>query len=207
MRRLNLLGLAIRAIVLSPNHHHRTVSPLQKGVDEADYRPLNVSKPVMFHLEANKHVQVHIFNGKPYVSIREFYRKQEMGELLPGRKGLNLTVQQWGQLKQLIPQMNQSVTNSNKFVYLVKPYFTKYHLQPEKDTIAKDKPFKMVGLTYFKGKTYVSLREHKRYKSHGKMYPSKKGINLTEEQWMWFESIVLDIDGGLQKMDEVCVVI
>ena len=130
-----------------------------------------------------------------------------MGELLPGRKGLNLTVQQWGQLKQLIPQMTQSVTNSNKFVYMVKPDFTKYHLQPEKDTIAEDNPFKMVGLTYFKGNTYVSLREYKRYRSYGKMYPTKKGINLTEEQWMCLGSIVPDIDGVLQKMDEVCVVI
>ena len=78
--------------VNSPPTPSPTVSPLQKGEDEAGCQPVEVSKRAMFLLEGNRHVKVHKFYGKLYVVIREFYQKEGNSALLPGRKGLNLDV-------------------------------------------------------------------------------------------------------------------
>lgn len=47
-------------------------------------------------LQGKKLLKVREFKGKVYVDIREFYEKN--GELLPGKKGISLTPEQWRKL-------------------------------------------------------------------------------------------------------------
>ena len=77
--------------------------------------------------------------------------------------------------------------------------YTKYHLQPDNETNIN---FKMVGISYFQGKLYVSLREHQRFIAFGKCYPTKKGIHLTVEQWMRLESLATNIDECIATMNK-----
>merc|ERR1719164_203820 len=48
------------------------------------------------HLSGKKFVTVSPFNGKMLVGIREYYEKD--GKMLPGRKGISLTLDQWEKL-------------------------------------------------------------------------------------------------------------
>ncbi|KAH8929515.1 PC4-domain-containing protein [Atractiella rhizophila] len=41
------------------------------------------------------------FRGKESIDIREYYEKD--GDVLPGRKGISLSQEQWAKLKELIP--------------------------------------------------------------------------------------------------------
>ena len=47
------------------------------------------------------------FRGKIYVDVREYYEKD--GEMLPGKKGISLTVEQWEKLKALIPKIDDAL--------------------------------------------------------------------------------------------------
>ena len=44
----------------------------------------------------NIRVEASEFKGKNYVAIREYYEKD--GEMLPGRKGINLNMEEWTEL-------------------------------------------------------------------------------------------------------------
>lgn len=44
----------------------------------------------------NIKVEASEFKGKAYVSIREYYEKD--GKMLPGRKGINLNLDEWKEL-------------------------------------------------------------------------------------------------------------
>lgn len=181
-----------------------TVSPLTEGYDEAGCKPTHVSKPALFHLEGNTHVQLHTFRGKAYVTIRQFYSKDGCDALLPGKSGLTLSVKQWGELKFLMTRISNALKEVEKNPLPSRSVYEKHHLQPENETNTLEKPFKMIGLSRWMGKTFISLREHTRYSKFGKCYPTKKGINITGEQWMWLESIVPDIDEKLAAMIADC---
>ncbi|CAG4971943.1 unnamed protein product [Parnassius apollo] len=61
-------------------------------------------------LQGKKLVKVREFKGKVYVDIREFYEKN--GELLPGKKGISLTPEQWRKLLSLGDEINEAVSSS-----------------------------------------------------------------------------------------------
>ncbi|XP_072938548.1 RNA polymerase II transcriptional coactivator [Epargyreus clarus] len=61
-------------------------------------------------LQGKKLVKVREFKGKVYVDIREFYEKN--GELLPGKKGISLTPEQWRKLVSLSDEINESISSS-----------------------------------------------------------------------------------------------
>lgn len=44
-----------------------------------------------------------------YVDVREFYEKN--GELLPGKKGISLTPEQWRKLLSLGDEINETISN------------------------------------------------------------------------------------------------
>ncbi|XP_061704151.1 RNA polymerase II transcriptional coactivator-like [Cydia pomonella] len=60
-------------------------------------------------LEGKKLVKVREFKGKNYVDIREFYEKN--GDLLPGKKGISLTPEQWRKLLTLAEEVNEELSN------------------------------------------------------------------------------------------------
>jgi len=48
------------------------------------------------------------FKGKWYVMIREFY-EDENGELKPGKKGINLKLEEWNEIVEKINNINVEV--------------------------------------------------------------------------------------------------
>ncbi|CAB3247532.1 unnamed protein product [Arctia plantaginis] len=60
-------------------------------------------------LQGKKLVKVREFKGKVYVDIREFYEKN--GELLPGKKGISMTPEQWRKLLSLGDEINETVSS------------------------------------------------------------------------------------------------
>ncbi|KAJ8050573.1 RNA polymerase II transcriptional coactivator KIWI [Holothuria leucospilota] len=126
----------------------------------------------MFRLEDKSlREKVQTFRGKIYVSIREFYQKEGNDALLPGEKGLNLDMKQWNELKLLMSKISESLKEAES---LFQASYPRYHLQPERKTNNNDDPFKLVGISYFQGKLYLNLREHKRYRKFSKFYQTKK---------------------------------
>ncbi|CAG9785529.1 unnamed protein product [Diatraea saccharalis] len=59
-------------------------------------------------LEGKKLVKVREFKGKVYVDVREFYEKN--GELLPGKKGISMTPEQWRKLLSLGDEINETIS-------------------------------------------------------------------------------------------------
>ncbi|KAI8422361.1 hypothetical protein MSG28_006222 [Choristoneura fumiferana] len=60
-------------------------------------------------LEGKKLVKVREFKGKVYVDVREFYEKN--GEMLPGKKGISLTPEQWRKLLALADEVNETISS------------------------------------------------------------------------------------------------
>lgn len=50
----------------------------------------------MVKIGTDVYVQAQEFKGKHYVSIRQWY--EEEGELRPGRKGINLKIEEWNEM-------------------------------------------------------------------------------------------------------------
>lgn len=81
-----------------------------------DYKPKNEEKIVVsdnevrISLGKNKYVSVRKFNGKQIVDIREYYEKDR--ELLPGKKGIALTLDLWAALKANIDNIDEALANN-----------------------------------------------------------------------------------------------
>ena len=45
------------------------------------------------------------FKGKTYLSIRQWY--DDNGEMKPGKSGINLTVDEWNELLEKLPQIKE----------------------------------------------------------------------------------------------------
>ncbi|XP_063955489.1 uncharacterized protein LOC129273183 [Lytechinus pictus] len=54
------------------------------------------SKP--FHLGGKRFAVVKQFRGVPYVNVREYYKMNGSNRMLPGKKGINLTAENWWKL-------------------------------------------------------------------------------------------------------------
>ncbi|NXI54540.1 TCP4 polymerase, partial [Chloroceryle aenea] len=62
----------------------------------------------MFQIGKMRYVRVCSFKGNALVDIREFYTDKD-GDLKPGRKGIALSLEQWNQLKEIIPEIDAAV--------------------------------------------------------------------------------------------------
>ncbi|XP_066913422.1 RNA polymerase II transcriptional coactivator-like [Clytia hemisphaerica] len=62
---------------------------------------------VYWELTHNRRVGLSEFRGKMFVNIREYYEKN--GELLPGRKGISLPMEQWKKLSKLSKEINHHI--------------------------------------------------------------------------------------------------
>ncbi|EDW75846.1 uncharacterized protein Dwil_GK15158 [Drosophila willistoni] len=58
-------------------------------------------------LEKLRQVRINEFRGRKMVDIREHYEKN--GEILPGKKGISLSIQQWKKLLELADEITQAV--------------------------------------------------------------------------------------------------
>uniref|UniRef100_A0A8C4U0I6 Activated RNA polymerase II transcriptional coactivator p15 n=1 Tax=Falco tinnunculus TaxID=100819 RepID=A0A8C4U0I6_FALTI len=62
----------------------------------------------MFQIGKMRYVRVSRFRGKALVDIREFYTDKD-GSMKPGRKGIALSAEQWNQLKEIVPEIDDAV--------------------------------------------------------------------------------------------------
>ncbi|KAI6821644.1 hypothetical protein KC340_g12719 [Hortaea werneckii] len=74
-----------------------------------------------WEISGKRRVQVSTFKGSTFVGIREFYEKD--GKMLPGKKGISLSVDQYNAVVEIIPQIEQVLKNKN--VEVARPDYDK----------------------------------------------------------------------------------
>ncbi len=67
-----------------------------------------------FSLGGKRQVVVKRYRGKPYVNIREYYQAENSGKLLAGKKGINLTGDQWQELFKQAKRIHASLASVSK---------------------------------------------------------------------------------------------
>ncbi|KAM7352390.1 single stranded-binding protein c31A [Cochliomyia hominivorax] len=58
-------------------------------------------------LEKQRQVRINEFRGRKLIDIREYYEKN--GEILPGKKGISLSVEQWKKLLKVADEINRAI--------------------------------------------------------------------------------------------------
>ena len=59
----------------------------------------------------SRFVVVKSFCGNPYVNIREYYQRKGCGtQMYAGKRGINLTVENWRELVKVVSNINDSVS-------------------------------------------------------------------------------------------------
>ncbi|KAI6891805.1 hypothetical protein KC318_g13531 [Hortaea werneckii] len=74
-----------------------------------------------WEISGKRRVQVSTFKGSTFVGIREFYEKD--GKMLPGKKGISLSVDQYNAVVEIMPQIEQVLKNKN--VEVARPDYDK----------------------------------------------------------------------------------
>ncbi|KAI7578430.1 hypothetical protein KC316_g9882, partial [Hortaea werneckii] len=64
-----------------------------------------------WEISGKRRVQVSTFKGSTFVGIREVYEKD--GKMLPGKKGISLSVDQYNAVVEVMPQIEQVLKNKN----------------------------------------------------------------------------------------------
>nr|CAH0106615.1 unnamed protein product [Daphnia galeata] len=60
-----------------------------------------------WQLDKQRTLKVRSWKGKTFIDIREYYEKD--GEQLPGKRGISLSVAQWGKLKSILPEVDKAL--------------------------------------------------------------------------------------------------
>lgn len=66
----------------------------------------------MIEISNKRFVSVRMFQGRFLVDIREYWY-DDAGTRKPGKKGISLTVEQWGRLKDAIPQIDAKISDTD----------------------------------------------------------------------------------------------
>ncbi|KAI6875063.1 hypothetical protein KC343_g5779 [Hortaea werneckii] len=74
-----------------------------------------------WEISGKRRVQVSTFKGSTFVGIREFYEKD--GKMLPGKKGISLSVDQYNAVVEIMPQIEQVLKGKN--VEVARPDYDK----------------------------------------------------------------------------------
>ncbi|KAI9643404.1 hypothetical protein NHQ30_008023 [Ciborinia camelliae] len=110
-------------------------------------KPTTVSKPTSssssvtpsWDLSTGKtprKIELSEFKGQTLINIREFYEKD--GKALPGKKGISLTVDQYKNLLQFIPQINSSLKKMGVDVGPIGPEEEEEEEVEERDELGHD---------------------------------------------------------------------
>lgn len=75
--------------------------------EEEDEEPLTKDRSKLVELGGRKFLGISKFKGNITVSIREFYEKD--GELLPGKKGINLKLNEYKKLKKGLNKIDKKL--------------------------------------------------------------------------------------------------
>ena len=93
---------------------HRQKTPYDKP-HPMEQRPLKLApfptdrETLRVPLRADRHVVVQSFRDRVNVNIREFYRHDVTKKWLNGKKGINLTVEDWNALMEASSKINEAV--------------------------------------------------------------------------------------------------
>ncbi|MFH4974849.1 hypothetical protein AB6A40_001558 [Gnathostoma spinigerum] len=83
--------------------------PVKKSRNPAAPKTMkNADGEEMFEIGKMRFVTVRAFKGKSLVDIREFY-EDASGAIKPGKKGISLSREQYEQLKQLSPAIDEKL--------------------------------------------------------------------------------------------------
>ena len=110
------------------------------------------------------------YRGRKHVSLREFYCKD--GAWLPGKKGINLSVEQWRGLKAAAPRVTARLRSGETSACVV----------------AELGDGRRVTCGAFRGAVTVGVREY--YEKNGEMLPGFRGLNMSAQQWDVFAARV-----------------
>ncbi|GIL44472.1 hypothetical protein Vafri_1921 [Volvox africanus] len=113
-------------------------------------------------LGGNKRLSVSRFQGRLSVDLREFYEKNS--EMLPGKKGIALSLPDWTTLSSHFPDVDAALKRKDMGFCL------------------QLSGMRRVSLSEFKGVTYVGVREYYD-KGGGELVPGHKGLNMNPVQW------------------------
>ena len=130
-------------------------------------------------LSETRRVSVGEYRGRKHVSLREFYLKD--GAWLPGKKGINLSVEQWRCLKAAAPRVTARLRSGET--------------PTETDTVAELGGSRRVTCGAFRGAATVGVREY--YEKNGEMLPGFRGLNMSTEQWGTLAAHVEAIDRAI----------
>uniref|UniRef100_A0A4W3I9U6 Activated RNA polymerase II transcriptional coactivator p15 n=2 Tax=Callorhinchus milii TaxID=7868 RepID=A0A4W3I9U6_CALMI len=62
----------------------------------------------LFQIGKMRYVSVREFKSRVLIDIREYWMNQD-GEMKPGKKGISLSPDQWNQLKEMIPDIDDAI--------------------------------------------------------------------------------------------------
>ncbi len=71
----------------------------------------NEKNAARFQIGGERYAVVKRFKGRPYVNIREYYTNDNSTKLLAGKKGINLTPEQWRKLGMQSSKITEAVNN------------------------------------------------------------------------------------------------
>ncbi|RMZ76554.1 hypothetical protein DV737_g4755, partial [Chaetothyriales sp. CBS 132003] len=99
---------------------HEVDRPAKKGKSAgSDFKPSLVAQTdsngdKYFELSRARRVTISEFKGKSLVNIREYYEKD--GDMLPGKKGISLSVEQYATLIAMMPQIEKLLSKKGETV-------------------------------------------------------------------------------------------
>ncbi|PRW20186.1 transcriptional coactivator p15 [Chlorella sorokiniana] len=176
---------------------------------------------VFVDLGSNKRASVSGYKGRFSLDIREFWEKD--GEMLPGKKGVALTPDEWDKLCAAAPQVSQrlqaggSQAGGSAAAAAAAGGAGSSGKAAARGTAggvaaAPAAPVAAAGaggvelsgtrradVSTFKGTTYINIREY--YEKDGQKLPGKKGISLPRDQFEALRRGADDLDAALRGRD------
>lgn len=96
------------ALVKKPVLAKKTAGPVANGQKKGGPRSWTLSTSEWKGSRQERRVEVSEWKGKTYVAVREFYQG-EGGKMLPGNKGISLTLAQWRELSAVVGEVDEAV--------------------------------------------------------------------------------------------------